>query len=392
MASGAQSFYELYRRSSIGLALTDTLDDLISEERINPQLAMKILGNFDQAITEALQKNVKSRLQFKGSLDTYRFCDEVWTFLIKNVTFKMDNGSQSVQADKVKISRLVVECFDLPFAQRSGFKVVMAVQTHRPRGTSSSPHDMQTSRPIPWVPDLAPRSVQATPSTPTYNAVRPYPALIPHPPGFKDHGPPASRQDVQRRSPTRTHHGLRPPDSRINPHAMDHVRRRERRLRGVQRRLCKAGRTTTELTSTLAHNMAAVLSLSSHENIVEVAVRAIFFGLNLTFNGIMWTLFTKALAKGTSTTQVSIINTSTNFMLTALLGLFIFAEALPPLWWAGASLLVAGNVIVGRKDEDGDEDAPGEVGGEERNDETIPLLKEDGDEDEDVADLGDLSR
>ncbi|KAG6010602.1 Transcription initiation factor IIA small chain (TFIIA 13.5 kDa subunit), partial [Claviceps pusilla] len=49
----------------IGLALTDTLDDLISEERINPQLAMKILGNFDQAITESLQKNVKSRLQFK---------------------------------------------------------------------------------------------------------------------------------------------------------------------------------------------------------------------------------------------------------------------------------------------------------------------------------------
>lgn len=53
--------------SSIGLALTDTLDDLISEERINPQLAMKILGNFDQAITEALQKNVKARLQFKVS-------------------------------------------------------------------------------------------------------------------------------------------------------------------------------------------------------------------------------------------------------------------------------------------------------------------------------------
>lgn len=26
---------------------------------------MKILGNFDQAITEALQKNVKTRLSFK---------------------------------------------------------------------------------------------------------------------------------------------------------------------------------------------------------------------------------------------------------------------------------------------------------------------------------------
>lgn len=50
---------------SIGLALTDMLDDLISEERIHPQLAMKILANFDQAITEALQKSVKARLTFK---------------------------------------------------------------------------------------------------------------------------------------------------------------------------------------------------------------------------------------------------------------------------------------------------------------------------------------
>lgn len=57
---------------SIGLALTDTLDDLISEERIHPQLAMKILSNFDQAITEALQKNVKSRLQFKVYCGTHQ--------------------------------------------------------------------------------------------------------------------------------------------------------------------------------------------------------------------------------------------------------------------------------------------------------------------------------
>lgn len=70
----------------------------------------------------------------------------------------------------------------------------------------------------------------------------------------------------------------------------------------------------------------------------------------------MWSLFTTALARGTSTTQVSIMNTSTNFVLTALLGLAIFSESLPPLWWAGAALLVAGNVVVGRKDEEGGED------------------------------------
>lgn len=43
------------------------------------------------------------RVHLQGSLDTYRFCDEVWTFLIKNVTFKMDNGNPAVTADKVKI-------------------------------------------------------------------------------------------------------------------------------------------------------------------------------------------------------------------------------------------------------------------------------------------------
>lgn len=104
------------------MALTDTLDDLISERRIEPQLAMKILANFDRSITEVLADKVKARLTFKvhthtcsrrgkarantvmkGHLDTYRFCDEVWTFLIKDVTFKMENSSQTVQADKVKI-------------------------------------------------------------------------------------------------------------------------------------------------------------------------------------------------------------------------------------------------------------------------------------------------
>ncbi|KAK3938782.1 transcription initiation factor IIA subunit 2 [Diplogelasinospora grovesii] len=103
MANNATTYYDLYRHSSIGQMLTDALDDLIGEERIDPQLAMKVLTQFDRVITEVLNEKVKARLSFKGSLDTYRFCDEVWTFMIKNVTFKLDNGGTSVTADKVKI-------------------------------------------------------------------------------------------------------------------------------------------------------------------------------------------------------------------------------------------------------------------------------------------------
>lgn len=41
------------------------LDELIGEQRMDPQLAMKILSNFDRAITETLNDKVKARLTFK---------------------------------------------------------------------------------------------------------------------------------------------------------------------------------------------------------------------------------------------------------------------------------------------------------------------------------------
>ncbi|RYO79432.1 hypothetical protein DL766_006864 [Monosporascus sp. MC13-8B] len=109
--------------------------------------------------------------------------------------------------------------------------------------------------------------------------------------------------------------------------------------------------TTNDLTTDLARGISRVLGLKTSEGIIEILVRCVFFGLNLALNGVMWTLFTQALARGHSATQVSIMNTSTNFMITALLGLLIFAESLPSLWWLGAAMLVAGNVIIGRKDE-----------------------------------------
>ncbi|KAH9218112.1 hypothetical protein DL95DRAFT_406131 [Leptodontidium sp. 2 PMI_412] len=124
--------------------------------------------------------------------------------------------------------------------------------------------------------------------------------------------------------------------------------------------------TTTELTTSFATWVANTIGLGTVEGGVEVVVRAIFFGLNLIFNAIMWTLFTKALARGTSTTQVSILNTSANFMITAVMGWLIFSESLPPLWFLGAALLVAGNVIIGRREEGEDKDGERDVVGGDR--------------------------
>lgn len=103
------------------MALIDTLDELVHSGRIEPQTAMKVIATFDKSITEVLSDKVKARMNFKvqalrtwrtdsqtdmwyikGHLDTYRFCDEVWTFLIKDVNFKLDNQN-NIQADKIKI-------------------------------------------------------------------------------------------------------------------------------------------------------------------------------------------------------------------------------------------------------------------------------------------------
>ncbi|KAI7829218.1 transcription initiation factor IIA, gamma subunit, helical domain-containing protein [Kickxella alabastrina] len=95
------SYYELYRTSTLGMALTDSLDELIQAGHITPQLAIQVLDQYDKSISEALSSKVKAKAVMKGNLRTYRFCDDVWTFIIKNPTFKFDHDSAS--ADKVKI-------------------------------------------------------------------------------------------------------------------------------------------------------------------------------------------------------------------------------------------------------------------------------------------------
>jgi len=105
--------------------------------------------------------------------------------------------------------------------------------------------------------------------------------------------------------------------------------------------------------------------------------------MNLAFNAVMWGLFTRALTLASSTVRVSVINTSANFMLTAVLGAIIFSESLPGrfclyfttsgshpnqalsgVWWLGAAFLIAGSVIIGRREEGKDVGSAGTGGAE----------------------------
>jgi transcription initiation factor TFIIA small subunit len=58
----------------------------------------------EQAMNEALETKVRTKISFKGHLHTYRFCDNVWTFIIEDASFKgLPDGPENMTVDKVKI-------------------------------------------------------------------------------------------------------------------------------------------------------------------------------------------------------------------------------------------------------------------------------------------------
>lgn len=151
--------------------------------------------------------------------------------------------------------------------------------------------------------------------------------------------------------------------------------------------------TTTSLTTSLASRLSAFLGLSASNTFINVLLRATFFGLNLLFNLAMWTLFTAALTRASSTTRVSIVNVSVNFMVTALAGWAVFGEMLKGWWWLGAALLVVGNVVIGRgrDEEDGGKktgDAVGAGLGQAEGERLLERYGEEAEEEGDVIDLG----
>nr|XP_008538169.1 PREDICTED: transcription initiation factor IIA subunit 2 isoform X1 [Equus przewalskii] len=107
--------YQLYRNTTLGNSLQESLDELIQRsslrgcvtftfsqsQQITPQLALQVLLQFDKAINSALAQRVRNRVNFRGSLNTYRFCDNVWTFVLNDVEFR--EVTELIKVDKVKI-------------------------------------------------------------------------------------------------------------------------------------------------------------------------------------------------------------------------------------------------------------------------------------------------
>eukprot|EP00834_Sanchytrium_tribonematis_P009026 NODE_1393_length_1158_cov_1.181303.p1 type:complete len:101 gc:universal NODE_1393_length_1158_cov_1.181303:383-685(+) len=91
---------ELYRGTTIGSALTEALDELIREKKVTPALALQVLKQFDEELSFQIGQT-KNKITLKGSLSTYRFCDEVWTFIIRGCQIKTEQ--ENLHCEKLKI-------------------------------------------------------------------------------------------------------------------------------------------------------------------------------------------------------------------------------------------------------------------------------------------------
>jgi len=94
--------YQLYRNTTLGHTLQESLDELMQMQMLSPALALRVLIQFDKAINTGLANRVKSKLHFRAEkLNTYRFCDNVWTFMLRDVEFR--EHAEFSRVDRVKI-------------------------------------------------------------------------------------------------------------------------------------------------------------------------------------------------------------------------------------------------------------------------------------------------
>jgi len=60
--------YQLYRNTTLGHTLQESLDELMQLQMLSPALALRVLIQFDKSINNALATRVKTKLHFKVTL------------------------------------------------------------------------------------------------------------------------------------------------------------------------------------------------------------------------------------------------------------------------------------------------------------------------------------
>ena len=92
----------LYSNSQIGYILTNILQEFKLNKKISEAIENKFLENFDTIICEELQ-NLNNKGSIKGTVTSFKNCDDIWIFYGKNIKIKIDSKSNCDEYEKLKI-------------------------------------------------------------------------------------------------------------------------------------------------------------------------------------------------------------------------------------------------------------------------------------------------
>ena len=83
----------------------NAFDRFISENKVDPELAVKILKHFDRIFAELIKASAQGAISFEKlehSYFSYRSREETWTLSLEKVEIKLEDGAK-LHADMIEI-------------------------------------------------------------------------------------------------------------------------------------------------------------------------------------------------------------------------------------------------------------------------------------------------
>ena len=96
----------LYKKTILWTKLSEAMEELKKENKISAGLEQKIITKFDEIICQELATQTKTKNSIKGTVTSFRNCDDIWTFYCKDVTINVDKEKDKITIPNLKIIAL----------------------------------------------------------------------------------------------------------------------------------------------------------------------------------------------------------------------------------------------------------------------------------------------
>ncbi len=92
-----------YRLTSVGEALKDTLDEMVEANAFTEENKEAALRRFDRVFPQILHEQPQKTFKFKGKVQQYKNVEDVWMFVVKDLSMKVDTSQVVVRNGPSKI-------------------------------------------------------------------------------------------------------------------------------------------------------------------------------------------------------------------------------------------------------------------------------------------------